>query len=622
MKVKFRKRIISLITCTAIALSCVTMSGFAAFADDDDEGGERTYVTESSWEMTVPQIFVYTENGNGTELQKEDGYQSAKIFIKDTDGSMLTDDCSFKVRGNTTALSWITKKPYTFKFGKKKDVLGLGKGKKWALIANAFDPSMLRNYTVFSLAQEMGLSYTSNFKAVEVWVDDSFRGFYFLFEPVQEGKDRVDIDIESNNGMKDFLIEYEYNRDEEGVTYIKSNGYRFALSEPEEPNEEQLAYIQEKVDTLTSAILSKNYETMASVTNIESFAKLYLVNEFVKNVDSNYSSVYYYYKDGVFYAGPPWDYDLASGNVNASSSKSYEHASTPDRLYTAYTNLFYHLMMRNEFREDVRKVYSEHYAFFKNIYSEGGLIDGLLAKYGDVFSRNFNEAGWDVSKRYTIQMRTPEPTFDENVSFLKNWYREHNAWLGNTLAVYGVNVRTFSQRLNDPHKLSVSVDILNTSSVKDLTVELYAEEPMYFKKTLTLSDAENVWKYTSRKNYSYSIELPGWMVTENVKVKLVTPDVTSQLELQDYSIEIPKDGDAVELKVGDANLDGAITVDDATEIQKIAADLAVADDKIKAVADINADGAIDITEATKIQQSLAEICNDGYAGNIGKVFKY
>ena len=139
---------------------------------------------------------------------------------------------------------------------------------------------------------------------------------------------------------------------------------------------------------------------------------------------------------------------------------------------------------------------------------------------------------------------------------------------------------------------------------------------------MTLSDAENVWKYTSRKNYSYSIELPGWMVTENVKVKLVTPDVTSQLEPQDYSIEIPKDGDAVELKVGDANLDGAITVDDATEIQKIAADLAVADDKIKAVADINADGAIDITEATKIQQSLAEICNDGYAGNIEKVFKY
>ena len=603
------KKIISLLLCAAVfaGLFCIQVN---AAENGEAENGE----------LTVPRVYVTTDEGNGNSIVKADGYVGASVKIEDVDGSVLEDKASFKVRGNSTALA--EKKPFTFKFAKKKDVLGMGKGKKWALLANCFDPTLMRNYIAFDIARELDIDYTSNQKYVELWVDGVFKGCYTLMEPVQEGKDRVDIDIESNNGMKDFLIEYEYNRDEEGVTYIKSNGYRFALSEPEEPNEEQLAYIQEKVDTLTSAILSKNYETMASVTNIESFAKLYLVNEFVKNVDSNYSSVYYYYKDGVFYAGPPWDYDLASGNVNASSSKSYEHASTPDRLYTAYTNLFYHLMMRNEFREDVRKVYSEHYAFFKNIYSEGGLIDGLLAKYGDVFSRNFNEAGWDVSKRYTIQMRTPEPTFDENVSFLKNWYREHNAWLGNTLAVYGVNVRTFSQRLNDPHKLSVSVYILNTSSVKDLTVELYAEEPMYFKKTLTLSDAENVWKYTSRKNYSYSIELPGWMVTENVKVKLVTPDVTSQLEPQDYSIEIPKDGDAVELKVGDANLDGAITVDDATEIQKIAADLAVADDKIKAVADINADGAIDITEATKIQQSLAEICNDGYAGNIGKVFKY
>ena len=603
------KKIISLLLCAAVfaGLFCIQVN---AAENGEAENGE----------LTVPRVYVTTDEGNGNSIVKADGYVGASVKIEDVDGSVLEDKASFKVRGNSTALA--EKKPFTFKFAKKKDVLGMGKGKKWALLANCFDPTLMRNYIAFDIARELDIDYTSNQKYVELWVDGVFKGCYTLMEPVQEGKDRVDIDIESNNGMKDFLIEYEYNRDEEGVTYIKSNGYRFALSEPEEPNEEQLAYIQEKVDTLTSAILSKNYETMASVTNIESFAKLYLVNEFVKNVDSNYSSVYYYYKDGVFYAGPPWDYDLASGNVNASSSKSYEHASTPDRLYTAYTNLFYHLMMRNEFREDVRKVYSEHYALFKNIYSEGGLIDGLLAKYGDVFSRNFNEAGWDVSKRYTIQMRTPEPTFDENVSFLKNWYREHNAWLGNTLAVYGVNVRTFSQRLNDPHKLSVSVYILNTSSVKDLTVELYAEEPMYFKKTLTLSDAENVWKYTSRKNYSYSIELPGWMVTENVKVKLVTPDVTSQLEPQDYSIEIPKDGDAVELKVGDANLDGAITVDDATEIQKIAADLAVADDKIKAVADINADGAIDITEATKIQQSLAEICNDGYAGNIGKVFKY
>ena len=74
--------------------------------------------------------------------------------------------------------------------------------------------------------------------------------------------------------------------------------------------------------------------------------------------------------------------------------------------------------------------------------------------------------------------------------------------------------------------------------------------------------------------------------------------------------------------MGDANLDGEITVDDATQIQRIAAEITAADEKTTAVADINADGVIDITEATKIQQKLAEIYTDGYTRNIGKKFRF
>ena len=68
--------------------------------------------------------------------------------------------------------------------------------------------------------------------------------------------------------------------------------------------------------------------------------------------------------------------------------------------------------------------------------------------------------------------------------------------------------------------------------------------------------------------------------------------------------------------------DGEITVDDATEVQKICADIITADEKTKAAADINGDGVIDVTEATKIQQNLAEIFTDGYTKNIGKTFRF
>ena len=215
------KKFISLLLCTTLLISLFCINVNAAEAE----------------ELTVPRVYVTTDDGNGNTIEKADGYVGANIKIEDVDGSVLEDKASFKVRGNSTALA--EKKPFTFKFSKKKDVLGMGKGKKWALLANCFDPTL-----------------------------GVFKGCYTLMEPVQQGKDRVDIDIESNNGMKDFLIEYEYNREEEGVTYIKSNGYRFALSEPEEPTAEQLEYIQEKVDIMTAAMVSKNYDRITEVQKI------------------------------------------------------------------------------------------------------------------------------------------------------------------------------------------------------------------------------------------------------------------------------------------------------------------------------------------------------------------
>lgn len=136
---------------------------------------------------------------------------------------------NIKVRGNTTALYWVDKKSFTFKFSKKKDVLGMGKGKKWAIVANTFDPTLLRNYLAFETANELEIPYTSNHKFVELWLDGSFRGNYVLFEPVQQGEDRVDIDIKSNNGMKDFLVEYETETAMQNPndTYFKAANQRF-----------------------------------------------------------------------------------------------------------------------------------------------------------------------------------------------------------------------------------------------------------------------------------------------------------------------------------------------------------------------------------------------------------
>ena len=130
------------------------------------------FASQRELPSTVPQIRVVTKDGNGTKLNKADGYVDAEISIADGDDK-LEDSVQFKVRGNTTAMTSILKKAFTFKFDKKKNVLGMGSGKKWALVANSFDPTLLRNYVAFDFAHELEIPFTSDQRYVELWVDDS-----------------------------------------------------------------------------------------------------------------------------------------------------------------------------------------------------------------------------------------------------------------------------------------------------------------------------------------------------------------------------------------------------------------------------------------------------------------
>ena len=384
----------------------------------------------------VPQIRVTTENGSGTTLEKDDGYVSADISITDTDGSVLSDSVLFKVRGNSTALPFVTKKSFTFKFDKKKDVLGMGKAKKWALLANTFDPTLMRNYIAFEFARTMGLAFTSEQRYVELWLDDSFRGCYLLIEPVQAGKERVDIDVESNGGKNDFMIELEKSREEADVAYFTTDGIRFAVKEPEEPTDDQLAYIQSTMDGIVNTLKTGDRMAIEEKIDVPSFARFYLLNELYKTLDFNFSSVFFYYKNGVLYAGPVWDYDLAAGNAAPDLPTKEKNAADPEGIFAADYHLYRYLTACGWFREEIRAVYLRYFFDIKNIYDEDGFIDGLLADYGAVFDRNYSDAGWNASRWWVNVQKKPLSTYMENVDFLSGWLRQRNEWLRGEYGLY------------------------------------------------------------------------------------------------------------------------------------------------------------------------------------------
>lgn len=473
--------------------SCLSVSADSAdatefTADDKDEvayTGAGTGFNYDGEFLEVPQIRVTTDDGNGVSLLKSDGYVGANISITDTDGSVLSDACTIKVRGNTTAIDSIPKKAYAFKFSKKKDVLGMGKGKKWVLLANCYDPSLLRNYAAIDLARELGLDYTSEQKFVELWLDGSYRGCYALYEQIQQGKDRVDIDIESNGGKKDFLVEYEDTPVDEDTRYFTVEGMRFAVKEPDDTTDEQLEYVSETMTDIVSVLKTGDKEQIESVLDIPSFTKYYLLNEYMKTMDFGNTSVYYYYKDGKLYAGPAWDFDKSSGSTDPTiGSVRAKNTYKTDGIMQDQQTLYKYIGRKGWFVSEVKQVYEDHYDYIKNISADNGLLDSWREEYRSLFDRNFTV--WNVARKWTNYQLTPKATYEENYQYLKDWCTERNQWLAEHFDLFSYEYVKGDADGNG------SVEIVDATAVQRVLAFVQSDDDGLITVRASVSDEEEL----------------------------------------------------------------------------------------------------------------------------------
>ena len=114
------------------------------------------------------------------------------VFSKDN----LLADASLTIKGRGNS-SWFNapKKSYTIKFEKKQEFLGFASNKSFALIANYFDKTLLRNITAYSLAKKFftKMSWAPSAKTVNLFIDGVYQGLYSAVESVKIAKNRVNI---------------------------------------------------------------------------------------------------------------------------------------------------------------------------------------------------------------------------------------------------------------------------------------------------------------------------------------------------------------------------------------------------------------------------------------------
>jgi len=371
-------------------------------------------------------VYITTADGMGLNLEKSDGYVPATVQIAEAGSITVTDtDAKFKVRGNSTAQG--AKKPYNIKFSEKQDLFGMGKAKKWCLLAECYDPTLLRNAISRDFAQELGLAFTAEYTFAEVYIDGVYNGLYLLSEAVETGKSRVAIDTDGG----DFLVEYNRDRTEDGVTYVtvEVNGetHRFEVDEPEELTREQLAYITAALQALVQTAAAGDWEALTAIADMDSFAAYYLLNEFLKTTDCPAYSTYFHLVDGIWYAGPVWDYDLCAGNYSPYTHSEYGNNGASWEELWCNRLLFGLLTEYDEFNALVWEKFLAERDYFTKLWAEDGLIDTMIAQYEPQLMRN--AARWDPSVRYGEIEYPPKETYGENVEYLRTWLKKRCRWL-------------------------------------------------------------------------------------------------------------------------------------------------------------------------------------------------
>ena len=261
-----------------------------------------------------PSIDEIIENG------KETRYEGAVFFVNED----LYKDVEVKGRGNSTLHS--EKMPFQIKFSEKIDLYGMGKSKKWILLANYYDSTQVRNSVAFYIERLLGEQYALNGKFVELYYNNENLGLYYLTPKVEIGKARVDL-----RDPLGVIAEYDSVHNENKKCYAPKSGGCITVSDLVSKDNESVAMadFMKSFDNLMSAAKRGDYSNVSKLADVESLAIYYILSEFSVNPDA-YISSFYFYKDGPedkIHAGPGWDFDFAFGNRRWSYAKEDEFFS-------------------------------------------------------------------------------------------------------------------------------------------------------------------------------------------------------------------------------------------------------------------------------------------------------
>ena len=382
----------------------------------------------------LPTVSIHTKDGV-IPYDKEHEIASHFTIISDNGTRILSEPGSTRERGNASRS--FPKKPYRIKFDKKQQVLDApGRAKKWTLINNYGDKTLMRNLLAFELSRRLGMPYTPYGTAVDVLLNGEYKGCYQLCDQVQVHPYRVNItemtpfDIYGSALSGGYFIEIDAYANQEKSWFNSAKNNPVTIKSPDEDSitTQQKSYIRNYFNTTES-----QWETYLDKNT---FLRHFLVGELSGNTDT-YWSVFMYKErdDDLMYTGPVWDFDLAFDN----DQRTYPVCSKNDYIYRSGGSCAGNM---RSFVDKIVILNAAAKAQMLDIWDEArqsGLTEENLVAWIDEMeaelqqSQRLNFMRWDVMNRLVHQNVKLWGSYTAEVQNVRRFMKERLAWMDKKL---------------------------------------------------------------------------------------------------------------------------------------------------------------------------------------------
>ncbi|MCH5297223.1 MAG: CotH kinase family protein [Ruminococcus sp.] len=517
--------------------------------------GNSTNYTLKVYQSTSDSMFT-TTNDNlptqsyGYEISKVE-YTGQFISITASNGKICDNLGIDKIKGRGNS-SWEAsgklygKYAYNIKFDSKVKPLNMKnatKAKSWCLLANNMDESLLRNITTYQTAMLAGLDNVPEYKVADLYNNGEYLGSYLITEKVDVGSSKL-VDGETaedhydgtgdgkthsgtlsykgnsityqyvdTGNLKDgytaenlsYLIEFDLQprAQAENCWFKTPQGQYIAFKAPEDINKTEMEFVIKKWVDAEIAVYNNDYTTMDKLLDLDSFADVYLVQEFTKNLDSGATSYFVYWNgasaesadDVKWEATPIWDYDWALGGYRntkdvVSGTDSSGAPSATNGWLTKYKKIVqddYNILSTMNFQAKlannttfwntnvVNAWNSDFYDSINAVFSDNGYIKDIYDANYDSFDMNEKRYGFIASDlTYSWGSVDTGSTLKECYNYLLNWAKNRATWMNSKLGeTISVSLSSNNTNVETGKSVTLTANLTRSNSTYPITYKYY-----------------------------------------------------------------------------------------------------------------------------------------------------